>query len=234
MRRVVIPGLVVGETLAPAAASHHLLHVLRLREGDGVGVTNGAGGLADATIACVRDGRAILRVERVTMAAPEPARVVLLGMPKPALVEEAVQLGTEVGATSFVLVRARYSPPGEPRLERLEKIVQAAVTQCGRGTVPRLAVVASVADAMVGLDAGSAREDGVTGIPIARYVGVYGASSPERVAGDFTVAIGPEGGWSAEELATLSAANFTGIGLGPHILRAPTAVAVALGLLSCS
>ncbi len=234
MRRVVISHLTSGESFVPDAESHHLLHVLRLREGDAIGLTDGTGGFADATIVRVVQGRALVRIGDVVRAPPGPATVVLLGMPKPALVEEAVMLGTEAGAAAFVLVRARYSPPGEPRTERLEKVVRAAVTQSGRGTVPRLYCAASIVDALVRFDLAPDPDPSVFRLPSPRYVGVPGAVSPDPVSGDYTVAIGPEGGWSTQELATLGGAHFQPVGLGPHILRAPTAVAIALGRLSRS
>lgn len=59
--------------------------------------------------------------------------------------------------------------------------------------------------------------------------GGQGEATPTEAA---SVAIGPEGGWSPREMERLLGAGFRPLGLGPWILRTPTAVAVALGALS--
>jgi 16S rRNA (uracil1498-N3)-methyltransferase len=48
-----------------------------------------------------------------------------------------------------------------------------------------------------------------------------------------TLAIGPEGGWTAEEVAQLTAGGFQPVSLGARILRSETAALTALGVLNC-
>ncbi|MGB3970164.1 MAG: RsmE family RNA methyltransferase, partial [Planctomycetota bacterium] len=50
-------------------------------------------------------------------------------------------------------------------------------------------------------------------------------------AGDVALLVGPEGGFTADELAAIAAAKFTGLRLGPHILRTETAALLGAGLL---
>lgn len=217
MRRFPVPGLRPGRTRLDAAASHHVLRVLRVPRGGTLGVSDGATQLGVATLVGVEDGLAVLDVAALHPVPAKVPRIVLLGAPKPALVEEALTLGTEVGATRFVVVRAERSLPGRLDVARLERIVAAAVTQCGRADTPDVVVgdfAAAVADAV-----------GV------RLVGAPGAPGLGPTAGPVTVAIGPEGGWSPGESAALATAGFVAVGLGPHVLRAPTAVAVALARL---
>lgn len=221
MRRVIVPSLpeAGADVELPAAESHHLIDVIRVARGESVRVADGAGRSGVAVLADVRGGVAILRVIEAADAPPEVPRVVLLGLPKPALVEEALMLGTEAGASAFVLVRARHSPPGDPRLDRLARILQAAATQCGRARVPQVGGPVTLHDVLTGP------------LPPVRWLATPGGPPPQGGAGPEIVAIGPEGGWAPEEEAALLAARFRPAGLGPYTLRAPTAVAVALGRL---
>ena len=212
-----VPGLAPRMEFG-AGESHHLLHVIRLARGEIVAVTDGDGGRGEAELVEVIDGRAVLALRAELAIETVPERTVLLGVPRAALLEEALTLGTECGATSFLLVRARHSPPGEPRVERLARVLRAAVTQCGRATVPALAI-ASLSEAITRTGDGS------------RWIATPRAHppSPSPVA---TVAIGPEGGWAGAEQDALHAAGFVPCGLGPHVQRTPTAVAAALARLS--
>ncbi len=228
MRRLLVPHLpaVGGRIRVEPAESHHLLNVLRAPRSAHFRLVDGAGEEGVGVLTGVdSDGCAVLIVvSRETRAAVAP-RIVLLGVPKPALLEEAVTLGTEAGATRFVLVRADFSPPGTLRLDRLERVLHAAVTQCGRADLPVLEVSGGLSAA---LDA-----DWLPGH--ARWLASPGAPSlaaPEGPAERGAVmAIGPEGGWSPAEAGQLTAAGFVAFGLGPFILRTPTAVAAALARL---
>lgn len=217
MRRVPIPGLRPGRTRLDTATSHHLLHVLRLRRGATVAVSDGAGAIGEAHLVDVDGVIALLDVGPLRVAPPIPARIVLLGVPKPALVEEALQLGTEAGASAFLLVTAERSPPGSPRDDRLAKIIANAAEQCGRADVPHVERL-SLSDAL-------ARGEG------ARWLAEPGAPPLGGEVGAATVAIGPEGGWSPAEARQIQDAGYRPASIGEHILRAPTAVAVALGRL---
>ena len=219
MRRVLAPALAPpGETIVlDEAASHHLLAVIRLARGERVQVSDGNGGIATARLVGVVDGRARLEVEELRTAVTAPERIILLGMPKPALLEEALTLGTEAGATRFVLVAAHRSPPGRLRADRCEKIIRAAVTQCGRATVPAITEPAALAHALAELP-------GMHG----RWLCDAQGTLPAPTGDDLALAIGPEGGWDATETTLLDANGFMRVALGPHTLRTPTAVAAGL------
>ncbi len=222
MRRVVadrVPEPGERERLDPKA-SHHLLHVIRLARGEQLHVVDGHGGAAIAALDGVEDGCAVvLGVERLHRA-PTPERIVLLGMPRGPLLDEALTLGTEAGATCFVLARARRSPPGEARLDRLERVARAAVTQCGRAEAPALVAPRPFADALALAIALSPDAD--------RWRCEAGAADPTPSVAACVLAIGPEGGFDDTEVAMLDASGFTPVGLGPHVLRTPTAVLAGL------
>lgn len=246
MNRLLVGGPVApGErVVAGRAESHHLLDVQRVARGRTVLVSDGAGWQAEAVLVGVEAGYAVLEVAAARLAPAVPERVVVVGVPKPAAVEEALVAGTEAGASRFVLVRAQRSPPGELREERVERVLRASLTQCGRAELPRVDRVDRLGPWLAGP---------ATALPARRFVatpgtgdvatpgagdavrGSAGTGSGADWAGDgaggAALAVGPEGGWTDEEQAVLVAAGFVPIGLGPYILRTPTAVAAGLGQL---
>lgn len=219
MRHLVVPELPSqGRFTADADASHHLLRVLRLERMGEVRVSNGQGREGVARLVEVRGGLAELEVLHTAEEAPPLERVVLLGIPKGPLLEEALTLGTEAGATAFRLVAARYSQPHPLRLDRLEKVLRVAASQCRRSHLPLLQGPCSLKEALVAL-------------PEERWLGAQGATAAAGVGGPAALAIGPEGGWSLDETILLLENGFREVGLGPFVLRNPTAVAVGLGRL---
>ena len=219
VRRILAPALapVGGSIDLPPTESHHLLDVIRLARGERVQVSDGAGRVGVARLEGVVGGCARLVMESEHDVSRVPERVVLLGMPKPALLEEALTLGTEAGATRFVLVAARRSPPGRPRADRCERVMRAAVTQCGRADLP---AVTEPMDLQTALE----RLPGA----LTRWLCDADADAAGPVHDDLALAVGPEGGWDPAERALLLASGFARVALGPHTLRTPTAVAAAL------
>ncbi len=228
MNRILVarPGAVGERIFAGEAESHHLLDVQRVARGRRVRVSDGSGWQAEAELVEVAGGRAVLQIMAEVPRVEAAERVVILGMPKPAALEEALVLGTEAGATAFVLVRAARSPPGELRAERVERVLRAAVTQCGRAEVP--IVRGPVALSELGE------------LPERRWLGSLvsagGSNNTEPLSSvtpdpGAVIAVGPEGGWTPGEEETLRGMGFAPISLGPYTLRTPTAVAVGLGRL---
>ena len=221
MRTILLDGVRPGETTLSPRESHHLLNVLRAAPGDVVRVTDGSGVEAEAVVVAGSAGVAVLRVGHPVRRAPPPTRIVLLGLPRPALVEETLILGTELGATAFWLTRCEHAHPGDTRVDRLDRVLDGALKQCRRTDRPLLLSYASLDDALAALP------------PAPRFVGEPGGPPAPRDTPlpAAVLAIGPEGGWHLDELERLVGAGFHPLGLGPNILRAPTAVAAGLTAL---
>jgi 16S rRNA (uracil1498-N3)-methyltransferase len=208
-------GLVAGgEATIDDETEHHLRRVLRLRDGDVVSVTDGQGRWCLAVV--VVDGNA-LRLEASTPVVVEsaPTRTITIAaaMPKGDRLDWMVQKVTELGVDRLVLLHAehsvvRWKPDRiEHQLARLQRIADEALRQSRR--VQRMTIDAPV--------------------PAMDVLGQFVAAEPggrTLRAGDTAVAVGPEGGWSASELAVCR----DRIDLGPTILRTETA-AVAVSAL---
>ncbi|MCB9887288.1 MAG: 16S rRNA (uracil(1498)-N(3))-methyltransferase [Planctomycetes bacterium] len=203
--------------------AHHLGTVLRLRPGETCTLADGRGGAALATIATVGKRCVDVQVSPATTA-PPPARRLHLAFAPPRLAraEWLFEHGTEVGVAVFhPLWTARTRPQGD-RLERWQKIANAAAGQCDRNFLPELRapreLAAFLADAT---------------LPARRFVGA-GDGGPFTAAdtapGDAVLLIGPEGGFDPAEHAAVAAAGFVPRTFGPHILRTETAAIVGAGI----
>ncbi len=198
---------------------HHLDRVLRLRPGQVVTVSDGAG--AWRACAWAGSGRLDPTGEVVRPAPPAPALTVGFALTKGERPEWVVQKLTELGVDRLIpLVAARsVVRPGDEavgrRLERWERVAREAAMQSRRTTLPRLEAPAPVPEVVAELG---------RGVALAEPGG--DAPSLDRPA----VLIGPEGGWSSDELAL----GVPLVDLGPGVLRAETAAvaaAVVLGAL---
>ncbi len=225
--RVLVPGarLEPGEPVAlPEAEARHL-KVSRVAGGAEVVLLDGVGARAAAVLA--GDGRRAV-VTHPLPARGEPSRrvTILLGVGELARVEWAVEKGTECGAAGFVLIAAARSQRAHvsaalAKLERLRRIAAEAVKQCDRTVVPPVL-------APLPLAGGLGRCRGA--ILVARP-GAPRLSPPAGPGGDVAVAVGPEGGFDAEEERLLDESGAVPFGLGSRVLRLETAVVAALARL---
>ncbi len=200
-------GGVAGDLSISEHTEHHLRTVLRLRDGEAVGVTDGEGRWCLA-VAAVDMSRLRLEAtsEIVTEPVPSHPITVAAAIPKGDRLDWMVQKVTELGVDRLVLLHADRSVVRwkadrvDRQLARLQRIADEAVRQSRR--VRRL-VVEAPRPAVDVLDGFVVAEPGGRAL----------------TATDRSIAVGPEGGWSDAELAT----SRETIDLGPTILRTETA-----------
>lgn len=219
-----------------AEETHHLTHVLRLRPGDEIAVFDGAGREFRARIdRAGRDGAEVTLLEETVPAAEQRVRLtlgqaVLKGDKMDAVVRDATMMG--VAAIQPLLTghaAPRTRPSASDRaVRRWLRVAIASSKQCRRAVVPSIGEVTELrawiraerADQRVMLVEPSAHAD-VT--PVAALAG-QAPSSAALIAG-------PEGGWTAEEIAWATEAGWTPVTLGHRTLRADAAAAIAIGVL---
>jgi len=226
--------LAAGARIAlPEPAAQHLLRVLRLREGDACVLFNGDGNdyPARVTVAGKRGGEVeILGSEPVDN--ESPLRITLVqGIARGEKMDLILQKATELGVAAFVPVSSQRSEVrldaarAEKRLAHWRSVVASACGQSGRARVPEVQPPESLAAALEALPGQGRR------LLLDPFAEATVASLEASGATAFTLAVGPEGGWSANDRSALQAAGFTGIRLGPRVLRTETAGLAAVAAL---
>ena len=186
---------------------HHLLRVMRLRDGETVTVTDGLGAWRRAEV----DGRTLRAVGPVERE-PEPRGcTIATAIPKGDRLEWMVQKLTEVGVTEIRLVHFERSVVRwkndrvVAQLERLRRVAREAAMQSRRVWMPAIVGPVAAADVLAAAEVCVADPDGSPG-PVGSFV-----------------VIGPEGGFTEAELALAGRR----VSLGDTVLRVETAALVA-------
>lgn len=211
----------------------HAAAAKRLRPGEAVQVTDGRGGLASCVVAGgARDTLSLTITQRVAVPAPAVRVVLAQALVKGDRGELAVELATEAGVDEIVPWRAARcvarwddGPRGDKALTRWRSTVREAAKQARRPWLPPVAEPVGTAE----LAARAATAGAALVLHEAAQQLLTDVTLP--AAGELLLVVGPEGGVSDEELARLSGAGATPVRLGPEVLRASTAAAVALGAL---
>lgn len=206
--------------------ARHALGVRRLGAGDGVTVFDGRGTVADAGIepARTREGGMLVRIRSVRQVRRAGTDVVVgVAPPKGDRLSTMLDMLGQLGVTAVVPVDARFGvvDAGGINRGRAERILLEACKQSRSAWVAELRPAVALAPFVA-----AARADGRT-VLLADAGGIAADSVP---AERFAVAVGPEGGFSADEVADAVAAGAVRVGLGPSVLRVETA-AVALAAL---
>jgi len=210
------------------AEAHHLLHVMRALPGSRLTLFDGTGWEFEAVVQ--RAGRAEVEMAIVArqLVDREAAVALTLGvaLPKGERQKWLVEKATELGVARLVpLVTQRaVAQPGENSLDRLRRAVIEASKQCGRNRLMTIAAPQAWDD-FLGDNSGVA----------CRLVAHPGEKPrPWSISGETIVAaVGPEGGFTEDELSTAVEQGWQPIGLGPRVLRVETA-AIALAALCTS
>jgi 16S rRNA (uracil1498-N3)-methyltransferase len=222
-------------------AAHHLGHVLRAQCGQLYELSDGS----TAWLARI-DSVARNRVEfELLEQLPAPQQVaeitLLLSIIKFDAFEWALEKATELGVTKIIPLSAARSEKGllaaaVKRSQRWQKILLESSQQSRRLRLPQLdnlakptqAFAAQTADFRLMLSEGS----DAPSLRNSLAVNPNHAKSSVAALPTAALAIGPEGGWTDDELATARAADFREASLGQLILRTETAVIAALASLN--
>ena len=220
------PRLAERPCLIDPEQTRHLRKVLRCREGDALELFDGQGGLAQAVIAGFEGSRAACRVEHVDHYPPlEPHVTVAAAVPKGSRPDDMVEQLSQVGADRFVPIQTQRSvvDPRPHKLERLQRVAVEAAKQCGRLHVLEIEPMVSFSEVLKrSMD-----------LHLIAATGGKVATLGKRLqsAGSVQVLIGPEGGWTPEELSAAEAAGAVRWSLGPFVMRIETAAPTAVGVL---
>ncbi|HEY6422086.1 MAG TPA: 16S rRNA (uracil(1498)-N(3))-methyltransferase [Pseudonocardiaceae bacterium] len=222
-----------AETVLEGPEGRHAATVRRLRAGERLMLSDGRGGLAGCEV--LEAGRDRLRLQVLRRETePLPALQVTLAQ---ALVkgergELSVELATEAGVDAVLPWRAARcvarwdeGPRGAKALARWRETAVQAAKQARRGWFPEVA-------GPVDTTALAQRCAGAAGAVVLHESAIDPLPAvPLPDGGELVLVVGPEGGITDAELATLTAAGARPVRLGPAVLRSSSAAAVALGAI---
>jgi 16S rRNA (uracil1498-N3)-methyltransferase len=226
-----------GELTGPVVTltgteGHHAAVVRRLRVGERADVTDGAGTLAEGVVISVAKDSVTIDVRALhTVPPPEPRLAVAQALPKGDRGELAVELMTEVGVDAIIPWSAERSitrwqaERGEKALGKWRSTAREAAKQSRRPWLPEVAELATTA-ALAKHAATAALAIVLEADAAAK---LHELPLPER--GELLLIVGPEGGISPAERATLREADAIEARLGPTVLRTSTAGAAAAAIL---
>jgi len=215
--------------------SHHLIRVLRLTMGDRVAVSDGRGRAWEAVVQSLEPGGARLKVLRELASWGESSLELVLGigLAKGEAMDAVIRQATEMGAKRILpLVTERAervtAARAARRQVRWQRLAQESLKSCQRSSLPQIDLPQEFGAALAGPEKAKLifwEEE--------RGGGLKSCLTRPRPAGA-RILIGPEGGFSAAEVAQAREAGFEVVSLGPRRLKVETAALAALTLIQCA
>jgi len=223
------------EVILADDVGHYLRHVMRLHEGDFITLFNGQGGEYQASIKQLTKQLASCYIESFQDISRElclPIHIIQCAN-KSEKIETVLQKGTELGAATFQIAnsqRATLRLTGtklEKRLLRWQKIIIEAAEQSERTHLPTLHWCNRLTDIQcIGEGFALHPHQAKPWSEVRTHI-------PQASA--ITFAVGPEGGWSQDDLNILQPLGFQTLSFGERIMRtetaAPALLAATQGLL---
>jgi 16S rRNA (uracil1498-N3)-methyltransferase len=219
--------------------AHHLISVLRKKQGDEIVIFDGEGTECAARILRIGRSLVVARVRRreVHEETARPVLALYAAVPKGRKFDIIVEGATELGADSITpLLTERTVVKLEDwnvptKLERWRRIAVAAAKQCRRSTLPRLRRPVAFSDAVQDLPEWAFP---ILACPTDSSLPLYDVlqeitSSHKEVR----LYVGPEGGFSPEEIEAGRNAGMRLVSLGENILRTETAALASLSVVNC-
>ena len=228
--------IVEDNVTLPADVASQLSRVLRARLGDEIVVLDDSGTEYLVQLSAIdRDSASGIVISK-SKSQGEPSVSITLyqGILKADRFEYILQKGSELGITSFVPVNCHrtisQNKPSASRYTRWRKIITEAAEQSGRGRLP-------VLHEIINFDSACEKATGISLIPwewekttSLKSSLTYGASNTDAHL-SINIFIGPEGGFTTEEVELAKKNRITPVTLGRRILRAETAGLVTAAVI---
>lgn len=210
--------LIVGDLrLTGGELLNQWKNVLKLKVGDKVVLINEGVGESESTIKLLTKKEALVAIENITELNTNESGVTLYcAILKKDNFELVCQKATEVGVSSIVPVITIRTVKLALNQERLEKIVKEASEQSGRVTTPKIGEAINFGDLL---------EVDMSGRKI--ILDMSGDKSVLADGKEINILVGPEGGFTEEEITKAKTAGFQSVSLGKNVYRAETAAVIA-------
>ena len=201
---------------------HHEINVLRKKAGDRFIVFDGSGNSALAGVKEV--DKKSFNIELIEIFQPSPREGIDIDLGQSLIKNDpfnfAIQKSTELGVRSFSplisrrVVVKRRDPYSVSRIAKWQQTAVRACEQCGENWIPKINEPVSIKDWAINSDAET---------KIVLYPEAKDKLSNIAIKNSVSIAIGPEGDFTEDEIATLSECGFIPVTMGKRILRAETA-----------
>ncbi len=216
------PGKIRGRRVTlEGEEHHHLAKVLRKKVGDEIYVVDGKGRAYRVTLNLISRSTAEGEIQETFDRWKEPrieVRLAIALLKNPSRLDFLVEKCTELGAREFIPMKTGRSIASRIHLERLQKIALAAMKQSGRSFLPTIGEVQGFAEVLVHLE--DCDEKFIPHEQAASSLAGYTSFEAGKKIG---VLIGPEGGFTDEEVESAINCGFQPVSLGPRRLRSETA-----------
>ena len=225
-----------GVAVVDGDEGFHAASVRRLRPGEELVLSDGAGALADCVVQSADKRSLTARVLAFrTVPLPRPPVTVVQAIPKSERSELAIELATEAGADEFIAWQAQRcvarwdGDRAANGLRRWRAVARSAARQSRRAWIPDVSGPMSTE----ALCSYLTQQIGAGAVVLVLHESADVPITEETVAqaNSVILLVGPEGGISDPEITALMNAGAVTVRLGPTVLRTSTAAAVALGAL---
>ena len=234
MHTFFVPQSQIYEDIASIVGSeqHHLLNVLRLGLGEKIRIIDGKGNVFTATINKIGSELTEARIEKQEFHKKSiPSISLFQSLPRHGKMELILQKTTELGVNQFVPIITERSLQklSENRLERWHRIILSATKQCGRLWIPEIVEIKTLQDCSE-----SIRTYECTLILCEKELGQHLQSVLRRNTELKSIAliVGPEGGFTDDEVKDAKEMGCTPVTIGSNILRTETAAIAGVAMIN--
>jgi 16S rRNA (uracil1498-N3)-methyltransferase len=216
---------------------NHIIKVLRLNNEDEIIVCDGLGN--DFKVKIEKVEKNLIKLKKIETYVNENEsniKVTLFqGIPKSAKIELVIQKATELGVTQIIpvitnrtIVKFENHRVMDNKTERWQKVAKEACKQCNRGIIPKVNSPINFNEALT-----LAKELDLVILPYEKensknLKSIFKYKKDIKSVG---IIIGPEGGFTSEEVSFAAENNFDIVTLGSRILRTETAGLAVLSIL---
>ena len=222
------PELSLEAPMLPSDESRHCVKVLRQQPGDSLTVVDGRGTFYEGTITQAHPKACAFDIVR-SWSEPVPSYSIHLAIaPTKNLdrTEWLVEKAVEIGVNELSFIRCDHSERRVLKTDRLLKKAIAAMKQSGRATLP-------VVHELQPLERFLAQDNSAKSLQ--QFMAYVNPDNPHHLAhaarsgSSYVILVGPEGGFSQQEVAHAKDSKYSIVSLGPYRLRTETA-----GLMACA
>lgn len=235
MHRFFIPQLYAAEMVIKDVDAKHISKVLRMKPGDKIQIVSDDGVTAIAEIVSLQADNVVVKCLEKLAESHEPSVKITLaqGLAKGEKMDFIIQKAVEMGASSIVPVAMEHSvvrlegAKADKKVERWQKIAEAAAKQSKRDIIPQVQPVQTMQQMLANNDL----LHKIIAYECEDRLGLKTALQSCDNLQELLLIIGPEGGISEFELELARKNGAVPVSLGKRILRAETAGVVALSAI---